>query len=138
MKNFSHTKNHRRQGKAPSARSGQAMILTVLVLSSVVLSLSSIGGYLIFVRLRISSDIGNTMRAIYIADAGLECEVYNHFKNGDVAGYCDDSTRNSFLVGAVDDTARFYYETVYESAVPANIRSVGTARNVNRSFRLDF
>lgn len=114
------------------------MILTVLVLSSVVLSLSSIGGYLMLVRLRISSDIGNTMRAIYIADAGLECEAYNHFKNADAAGYCADPVRNVFLTGAVADPERFYYETVYESTAPASIRSVGTARNVNRSFRLDF
>ncbi|OGM94256.1 hypothetical protein A2610_03060 [Candidatus Wolfebacteria bacterium RIFOXYD1_FULL_48_65] len=117
---------------------GQAMILTVLVLSSIVLSLSSIGGYLMLVRLRISSDIGNTMRAIYIADAGLECEAYNHFKNSDAAGFCADAARNAFLSGEVDDTARFYYETVYVSAAPSYIRSIGTARNVNRSFRLDF
>ena len=114
------------------------MILTVLVLSSIVLSLSAIGGYLMLVRLRISSDIGNTMRAIYVADAGLECEAYNHFKNSDTVGYCADPSRNAFLVGEVEDPTRFYYETLYESTAPTYIRSVGTARNVNRSFRLDF
>lgn len=114
---------------------GQAMILTVLVLSSIVLSLSAIGGYLMLVRLRVSSDIGSTMRAIYIADAGLECETYNHYKNGDAAGYCADPSRNSFLSGAVDDVDNFYYETTSD---PAFIRSVGTARTANRSFRLDF
>lgn len=114
------------------------MILTVLVLSSVVLSLSAIGGYLMLIRLRISSDIGNTMRAIYVADAGLECEAYNHFKNNDVEGYCADPARNSFFAGDVDDPARFYYETFYEPVAPSHIRSIGTARNINRSLRLDF
>lgn len=113
------------------------MILTVLVLSSIMLSLSAIGGYLMLVRLRISSDIGNTMRAIYVADAGLECGAYNHFKKGDIAGYCVAGLRNTFLVGEVGDPGRFYYETLYEPTAPAYIRSVGNARNVNRSFRLD-
>lgn len=114
------------------------MILTVLVLSSIVLSLSAIGGYLMLVRLRISSDIGNTMRAIYIADAGLECEAYNHFKNGSVAGYCADPSRNIFLSGDVPDPERFYYETASVVVAPAHIRSVGNARTVNRAFRFDF
>lgn len=116
------------------------MILTVLVLSSIVLSLSSIGGYLMLVRLRINSDIGNTMRAIYIADAGLECEAYDHFKNADAAGYCADPTRNVFLTDVVADPQRFYYETAYNkgTASSSNIRSIGNARDTNRSFRLDF
>lgn len=114
------------------------MILTVLVLSSVVLSISAIGSYLMLIRLRVSSDVGNTMRALYIADAGLECESYNHFRNGDVAGYCADASRNTFLSGAVSDPASFYYETVFEAAVPSHINSVGTSRTANRSFRFDF
>lgn len=136
-KNFS--KNYQ-QGQAPSTRSGQAMIMTVLVLSSIVLSLSSIGGYLMLVRLRINSDIGNTMRAIYIADAGLECEAYNHFKNNDTEGYCADQSRNVFFRDVVADGERFYYETAYDkiTASSSAIRSIGNARNVNRSFRLDF
>ncbi|KKT43660.1 MAG: hypothetical protein UW32_C0001G0252 [Candidatus Wolfebacteria bacterium GW2011_GWE2_44_13] len=120
---------------------GQAMILTVLVLSSIVLSLSAIGGYLMMVRLRVSTDIGNTMRAIYIADAGLGCEAYNHFKNADAPGFCAPGTeRNTFTFdGTVADAPSFYHETETISAgVDSRINAKGYARTASRSLHLEF
>lgn len=113
------------------------MILTVLVLSSAVLALSAIGGYMMLVRLRISSDIVNTTKAIYIADAGLECEAYNRFgPNED--GFCNANGRNSFLyTGTVADPGAAY-EVTYTDVPSPFILSKGNYRSSGRSFRLDF
>lgn len=113
------------------------MILTVLVLSSAVLALSGIGGYMMLIRLRVSSDITNTTKAIYIADAGIECEAFNHFKNAGALN-CNSAPYNIFMytAGVADPGAS--YDTAYVAGPPGYARSTGTYRNVNRSFRLDF
>lgn len=113
------------------------MILSVLVLSSTVLALSAIGGYLMLVRLRVSSDIQSTTRAIYIADAGLECAVFNHFVKADGID-CQSVPYGTFVYGPGDDAA---YTTEYVPGAASStsyIRSVGGFRTSNRSFRMDF
>lgn len=113
------------------------MILTVLVLSSAVLSLSAIGGYMMLVRLRISSDIANTTKAIYIADAGLECAAYAHY-TPQAADFCTTEGRNEFryVRGTADLDASYEVEDVV--GPPQYIRSKGSYRSASRSFRLDF
>lgn len=113
------------------------MILSVLVLSSTVLALSAIGGYLMLVRLRVSSDVQSTTRAIYIADAGLECAAFSHFVKAD-AFDCAADPYGTFSYGASDNAA---YTTEYVAGAASStsyIRSVGGFRTSNRSFRLDF
>lgn len=112
------------------------MILTVLVLSSTVLSLSAIGGYLMLVRLRVSSDVTSTTKAIYIADAGLECAAYKHFTGAAIA--CDSAPYNEFSYTGAAPVSGASYETEDVSGPPSSIRSTGNFRNSNRSFRLDF
>lgn len=113
------------------------MILTVLVLSSAVLALSAIGGYMMLLRLRINSDIVNTTKAIYIADAGLECEAYNQFKSAGID--CNAAPYNAFphSGGAVNSGARYTVE--YTAGPPAQYAvSRGTYRSSIRAFRMDF
>ncbi|AKM78204.1 MAG: hypothetical protein UY31_C0013G0013 [Candidatus Wolfebacteria bacterium GW2011_GWE1_48_7] len=117
-------------------RTGQSMILTVLVLSSAVLALSAIGGYMMLIRLRINSDIVNTTKAIYIADAGLECEAYNQFQLADID--CNDIPYNAFphTSGVVDPRASYVSE--YTAGPPSYMLSKGSYRSASRSFRLGF
>lgn len=112
------------------------MILTVLVLSSAVLSLSAIGGYMMLVRLRISSDITNTTKAIYIADAGIECEAYNQFRMGGLN--CNDAPYDAFphTSGSVNSDASYVVQ--YTATPTPSIISKGSYRAASRSFRLDF
>lgn len=112
------------------------MILTVLVLSSTVLSLSAIGGYLMLIRLRTSADVTSTTKAIYIADAGLECAAYKHFKG--VAVTCDGSPYNEFSYNDGTPVSGATYGTEDVAGPPSYIRATGAFRNVNRSFRLDY
>lgn len=115
------------------------MILTVLVLSSAVLSLSAIGGYLMLIRLRVNSDIVSTTKAIYIADAGLECEAFNRLKKGGAdADYCKKEGRNEFSYNAVSPEPDAFYTVEYAAGPPVYILSVGSYRALNRAFRLNF
>lgn len=125
-KNISHT-NHRQ---------GQSMILTVLVLSSAVLAISAIGGYMMMLRLRINSDIVNTTKAIYITDAGIECEAYNQFQMASID--CNAAPYNAFphTSGTVDPSAS--YQVEYTPGPPPYMISKGIYRSSSRSFRLDF
>ncbi len=113
------------------------MILTVLVLSSTVLALSAIGSYLMIIRLRNSANIVNTTKAIYIADAGIECEAYNRLKAGGAID-CNTGSYNAFFYngGVADPNAS--YATTYVAGPPAYARSTGSYGTVNRSFQLDF
>lgn len=115
---------------------GQSMILTVMVLSSAVLALSAIGGYMMLLRLRINSDIVNTTKAIYVADAGIECEAYNQFQMASID--CNAAPYNAFphTSGTVDPTAS--YQVEYSDAPTPYMISRGLYRSSSRSFRLDF
>lgn len=60
---------------------GQAMLLTVLILGSAILSASAIAGYMMVLKIRSSSDIANSSKSIYAADSGIEWELYKHSKD---------------------------------------------------------
>lgn len=55
---------------------GQVMLLTVLMLGGAILGASTIAGYLMVLKIRASSDITNSTKAIYAADSGIEQELY--------------------------------------------------------------
>lgn len=65
-------------------RSGQTMLLTVLIMSGVMLSATVIGGYLVLNQLRQATFSANSAQAIAAADSGIECELYNLFKGAAV------------------------------------------------------
>src|SRR3989344_3133814 len=56
---------------------GQAMLLTVVLLSGAVLAATSLVGLLILYQLRQATDIKGSVRAIFAADAGLEWAFFN-------------------------------------------------------------
>jgi len=65
---------------------GQAMLLTVLILGGSILSASTIAGYLMLLKIRTASDIANSTKAIFAADTGIEWELYKLFKNPNDTG----------------------------------------------------
>ncbi len=132
---FSHTYQ---QNQACSQRylrsnSGQAMILTTLVLSSTVLALAGIGGYLMLIRLRVSSNVVDTTKAIYLADAGVECGAYNQTKAGGI-----DCNAATFSYNAGIDPLAHISVTSAVAGTSTSIVSTGIYNQVNRAFRIDF
>jgi hypothetical protein len=60
-------------------RSGQVMILTVLALGGTLLGATTVAGLLTLYQIRNSTDLANSAKAIFAADAGVEWGLYNAF-----------------------------------------------------------
>jgi len=103
-----------------SAR-GQVILLTVLVLAGSMLGASVIAGYLMLLKIRASSDITNSARAIFAADAGVEWELYKQIKD---PGYPKPSLSNG---------AEF---TTYQNE--QMIKSIGESSGVFRAFEMNY
>lgn len=63
-----------------AAEKGQVMLLTVLLISGGILSIASITAYLMAQRLHLASNIGDSTKAIYAADTGMEWSLYRSIK----------------------------------------------------------
>lgn len=63
----------------PGRRSGQVMILTVMALGGAILGATTIAGLLMLYQIRQATDLANSGKAIYAADAGIEWTLYNWF-----------------------------------------------------------
>ena len=96
------------------------MLLTVLLLGGIILTVSTITGYLMILKIRTSSDITNSAKAIFAADAGIEWELYKQFKN---SNYPKPSFSNN---------ADF---TIFNSG--GKIKSIGKAGDSYRAFEVE-
>jgi hypothetical protein len=112
-----------------TGKKAQVMILTILTLGATILGATTIAGLMMLYQLRQSRDDIVSNQAIYAAESGLECGLYQYFNNGDISN-CNSLT---FSNGA----------NVSVSLVPGNsgnatsIVSVGTAgENVKRALSI--
>jgi hypothetical protein len=64
-------------------RSGQAILISVVIIGSILLSVTTIAGYLSVQKVRTAVDVRNSARAIYAADAGVEYEFYKFTGHAD-------------------------------------------------------
>ncbi|MDO8602027.1 MAG: hypothetical protein Q7R62_02800 [bacterium] len=60
-------------------RRGQIMILTTLILSGTILAAVTIAGLLMLYQIRQAGNAMQSGRAIFVADAGLEYELYKFY-----------------------------------------------------------
>src|SRR3989304_1174932 len=71
---------------------GQAMLLTVMLLTGVILSTTSLAALITLYQMRQATDVASSNQAIFAADAGIECALYKKFKeeksNEDIAQEC--------------------------------------------------
>jgi len=105
--------------KISNQTKGQAMLLTVLVLGGSILAASTVAGYLTLLKIRTSSDVANSGKAVFAADTGIEWELYKAFKKSDYP-------QPLFSNGATFDS----------SNDGENIKSVGESGNVFRAFEI--
>lgn len=101
------------------------MLLAVVLVGSAVLTITSIAGYLTLQRIRMSSNFTDSAKAIFAADAGLECEFYRFFKSSDI-----DCNNLSFT----DPKTKI--QTVVEA--DQYIKSIGTSNKATRAFISEF
>lgn len=122
-------------------REGQVMFLTVVVLGAIISSVTVIAGLLVSLQIRRSADVAASTRAIFAADAGVECMLFEIFKSGkngteaqlscnndsvmtNGANFEVENSPNNSLVGGVD------------TGVPRWFRSTGQFSNSVRSVEI--
>ena len=120
------------------AKDGQVMLITSIVLSSTLLGATAIAGLLMLYQLRQGSDITNSTKAIFAADAGLEWRLYRFFK---VDRSCDCSDPDQcpppeFLNGATLQTS--CVSSAGDTSQTVTIRSTGFANKNARAFEFNF
>ncbi len=114
------------------------MLITSLVLSSTLLGATTIAGLLMLYQLRQGSDIANSTKAIYAADAGLEWRLYRFFKT-DRSCDCTNSDQcpaPAFSNGAALQTS--CSSEVGDSSQVVTIRSTGIVQKDARAFEFNF
>lgn len=98
------------------------MLLTVLLIGGSVLGASTIAGYLMLLRINAATDIKNSAKAIFAADAGLDYELYRQFISA-------TATAPVFI-----NSAELFKTST--SGPPFTITSVGRAFNTYRALEL--
>ncbi len=139
---------HSSRVPAPSERkaglvSGQAMIMTVLALGGTMLGATTIAGLLMVYQIRQSTDMANSMKAIYAADAGLEWTLHNFFITAsplpsptfaDAKSSVSSTMTCKNSSGSLLDCAT----TPPIDIDKVEVRTVGRNGNVNRAFFINF
>lgn len=110
--------------------SGQIMLLSIMIIGTSILVISVVAGYLMVQRLRFSSNMVDSAKAIFAADAGIECEQYNVFHPGAIFD-CNDSAVLDFEDSLVS------VQTINNMA-GSYIKSTGTSNKSKRAFYLSY
>ena len=119
------------------------MILTVLALGGTLLGATTVAGLLTLYQIRNSTDLTNSAKAIFAADAGLEWAFYNFAcSNGGTQQPCpaeeldetftNDAAVNVNCFDAAGETVECTDPTV------TAIRSIGRAGGSSRAFEATF
>ncbi len=115
-----------------SRQSGQVMLLIVFIVGAGILSMTAISGYLLTQRIRMSSNLVDSTRAIYAADAGLECERYNQKTPPPASPInCNLFSDSAFVVSNTDFT------TIIDVGA-RTIKSLGVSNNAYRAFSYSY
>lgn len=114
-------------------RSGQAMLLAILALNGALIGATIIAGFLMVYQIRQATDGANSAQAIFAADAGVECGLYNYFKQGS-----PPNPPSCPLSAQLSNGARYNEVTTIDLTNPAvsKILSKGFYRTATRSLLL--
>lgn len=125
-----------------SARKGQVMVLTVLALGGTILGATTIAGLLMLYQIRQTTDLSNSARAIFAADAGLEHAFYDLFCAGDPnKSPCPLTDGVVFTNGAAVDILCLDADNAEVQCNDENIRrirGVGRAGSATRALEASF
>lgn len=110
------------------------MILTVLALGGTILGATTVAGLLMLYQIRQATDLANSARAIFAADAGLEWALYQFFTK-DTGEALPTPLTNGATVSVRCLTASGD-EVSCDTEEIVEIRSVGRSGGSSRAFRL--
>ncbi|MDI6717961.1 MAG: hypothetical protein QMD86_02905 [Patescibacteria group bacterium] len=118
-----------------TSQKGQIMLLSAMLLGSSALVFTSIAGYLMIQRLRTSANAVDSTKAIFAADAGIECELYK----ANLADLNNPRSINCAKLSFQDDKTQIYTEIIKDNAgSPQFIKSIGTYLKSKRAFLVGF
>lgn len=112
--------------KAKARQGGQVMLLTVVMLTGIILSITSLVALIVLYQLRQTTDVIASHKAIFAADAGIECRLYA--RNGGTSSEWGDCATGRLSNGAE-------FKTVSNEG---SIKSAGRAGRSARAFEITF
>ena len=127
-----------------ASRSGQVMILTILALGGTLLGATTIAGLLTLYQIRNSTDLANSAKAIFAADAGVEWGLYKFScANGGLQTPCvvpEPDANISFSNGSSVKVTCLGAGAVVDCTNPSvtSIKSVGASGGSTRAFEVFF
>ena len=120
---------------------GQVMLLTTVVLSGTFLVVSGMVGFLMVYKIRQSTDMTNSTKAILAADSGIEWELYRCFKCYS-AEICDSDcpapySPPSYSGPQMANNSIATTTVIFNASGTAeSIKSVGKSGNTARAFQM--
>lgn len=110
------------------------MIMTVLALGGTLLGATAIAGLLMVYQLHSTSDVGNSAKAIFAADTGIEWGIYQFFKPTSTDPAPVLSNGATFTVTCYDVSSA---EISCRNASTVTVHSVGQSHGSYRAFELN-
>jgi len=132
-------KRQKAKSKMQSYKDGQTMIVTVMLISSAVLGATTLAALLVLFQLRQSADAKSSTQAIFAADSGIECVLYEKLLSDSLGGVPPPDYTNCGEGGQVTlDNGAIYTVTVDSSGGNTVIKSVGKSDRASRAFEITF
>ena len=112
--------------------------MTVVVLGAVITSVTLIAGLLMSFQIRRSADVTASARAIFAADAGVECMLYHIFNNGEMGKVAEESCNTNGTKENFDNKASFIIRIKEDGLVGvSSFRSTGKFNDAVRTVEIN-
>ena len=126
--------------KLKAGTRGQAMLLTTVMMSGVILSVSAIAGLLMLYQVRQATDAVDSSMAFYAADAGVEQTLYCYFTGFDIQSdvdiAADGCNQELTLTNGASFETRFILDKPEVNMF--TIRSIGSINDAERALETIF
>lgn len=122
-----------------SRQKGQTMLLTVMLLSSAILGATSLAALLVLFQLRQATDAKASTQAIFAADSGIECVLFEKILSVKPGAPPPDYTNCSIAPDKkVLSNGSFYTITVDTAGGNTVIKSIGVSGRTTRALEITF
>lgn len=113
------------------------MLLTVLIISGAILGTTTIAGLLMLYQIRQATDFGQSVQALFAADAGIEWTLYRRFeKKDEPRPVFSDAARSEFVIA--EDSSNSIISVGCAGAVASNAQDGRCPRPTTRAFEIIF
>jgi hypothetical protein len=90
-------------GNNRKENNGQVMVMVIIMIGGILLSATAITGILMVYQIRQANDAGSSAQAFFAADAALEWQLANVYKNYDVSLVLENGTTATSSFAIIPD-----------------------------------